>query len=101
VADRFVVANGTGADSEGALLALDGTKTSAGGAGLLSAEAVRLLFQESAEGAFGQASGSGASNLLHRVEIDLGARAFLTEGVTGNYFAPALGQLTDFLKVFR
>ena len=100
VADRLVVVNGTGADREGAFLALDGTKASAGGAGLLSAEAMRLLFQESAEGAFGQASGSHAGDLLHRVEIDFGARPILTEGVTGNYFSPALGQFTDFLEVF-
>lgn len=100
MADRLVVVNGTGADREGAFLALDGTKASAGGAGLLSAEAMRLLFQESAEGAFGQASGSHAGDLLHRVEIDFGARPILTEGVTGNYFSPALGQFTDFLEVF-
>ena len=92
------MANRTGADDEGTLFALDRAKMPAGGTGLLGAEAVGLLFQKRGEGSFGQASGSGPCDLLHRVEIDLGAWTILTEGVPGDDFAPASSQVTDFLE---
>ena len=94
------MANRPGADDEGTLFALDGAKMPAGGTGLLGAEAVGLLFQKRGESPFGHASGGGPRDLLHRVEIDLGARAFLTESVPGNDFAPSGSQFTDFLEVF-
>ena len=72
----------------------------AGGTGLLGAEAVGLLFPKRGEGSFGQASSSGPCDLLHSIEIDLGAWTVLTKGVPGDDFAPASSQVTDFLEVF-
>ncbi len=80
---------------------MDGAKASAAGTGLLGAQLVGLVFQQRREGSFGQAGGGGASNLLHRVQIDLQAGPGLAEGVPGNNFAPTRSQVTDFLEVLR
>jgi hypothetical protein len=59
------------------------------------------LFQEGSQGAFGQASGGGAGELLHGVEVGVQARAGVAEGAAGNDFAPAGGEVADFLEEFR
>jgi hypothetical protein len=88
------------AEGERSLLSIHSTESSASGTGLLGAKQVGLLFQQSGESPFGQASRSGGSDLLHDVEIDIGARPSHTEGVPGNNFAPLGRQFTDFLEGF-
>jgi hypothetical protein len=66
---------------------------------LLGSQGVGLLLQQDGEGAFGQASGGDAGNVLHSLEIDLRARACVAEGVAGNDFAPLGGAVMDGLEV--
>lgn len=65
------------------------------------AEGLRLLFQESGESAFGQARGRGPGELFHGGEVGVQSGAVVAEGPSGNDFAPAGGQVTDFLEEFR
>jgi hypothetical protein len=58
-----------------------------------------LLLHQGGQGALGQASGGGRGDLLHRIQIDIGSRPGVTEGMTGNDLAPASSQLPDFLEV--
>jgi hypothetical protein len=67
----------------------------------LFAEGLRLLFQEGGEGAFGQASGRGTGELFHGSEVGVQSRAVVAEGPSGNDFAPAGCQVTDFLEEIR
>jgi hypothetical protein len=60
-----------------------------------------LLLKAGGESALGQAQGGGQGDLLHGVEVDVEAGAALAEGAFGDDFAPAGGQLTDFLEGFR
>jgi hypothetical protein len=57
-----------------------------------------VLFQESGEGALGQTSSSGVGELLHGVKVGVQAGAGVAESAAGNDFAPASGQVTDFLE---
>jgi len=84
---------------EGAVLAPDPAEASAAGTGLLAAESLRLLFQQGGQGPFRQAGGGSGGDLLHAVEIDIEARAGVPEGMPGNNFAPAGGEVTDFLEL--
>jgi len=59
------------------------------------------LFQQSGEGTFGEAGGRGAGQSLHGVEIGVQAGAGVAEGAAGDDFAPAGGQVADFLEEFR
>ena len=101
MAQRFALGERAGADVQGPLGASDGAGAPAVGAGLLGAEPLGLLFQQGGEGALGQAGGGGRGDLLHGVQIDLGPRAGLAEGVPGHDFAPARSQVTDFLEFLR
>jgi hypothetical protein len=65
------------------------------------AEGLRLLFQEGAEGAFGEAGRGGVGELLHGLEVGVEAGACVAEGVAGDDFAPASGEFTDFLEECR
>jgi hypothetical protein len=64
------------------------------------AEGLGLLFQEGAEGALGEAGRGGAGELLHSVEVGVQAGASVAEGPAGDDFAPAGGEVTDFLEEF-
>ncbi|MFL5513280.1 MAG: hypothetical protein ACJ8CN_12725 [Gemmatimonadales bacterium] len=64
------------------------------------AQRLRLLFQEGGQGTFGQAGGSGAGQLLHGLEVGVQSRAVVAEGASGNDFAPASGEVADFLEEF-
>jgi hypothetical protein len=88
-------------DIQGPVLAFHRTKLFAGGAGVLGAERLGLLFQEGGEGPFGQAGSRGRGDLLHGLEIDIQARAGLAEGTTGNDFPPLGSEFTDFLELLR
>jgi hypothetical protein len=68
---------------------------------LLGAEQQGLLFQQGGESPFGQTRRRCGSDLLHGVEIDIGAGTSYTEGMPGNNFAPLGRQFTDFLEGFR
>jgi hypothetical protein len=78
----------------------NGTGGAAVRAGNPFPERLGLLFQEGGQGAFGQAGGSGAGELLHGLEVGVQSRAVVTEGATGNDFAPAGSEVTDFLEEF-
>ena len=97
--DRLALGQGAVAAGQGALGAANRARMSAVGAGLFGPEGLRLLLQKSGEGPFGQSGGGGAGDLLHGVEIDLGARAVRAEGMAGDDLAPASGQFTDFAEV--
>jgi hypothetical protein len=71
------------------------------GAGLLRGQGVGLLAEQNREGTFADTSGRGAGDVLHGLEIDLGAGSGIAEGASGDDFAPLGGEVTDFLKVFR
>jgi hypothetical protein len=98
VADRFALLQGGALHLEGAGLTADDTGASARGTGLLFSQGVGLLFQESLQGAFGETGGGGAGDLLHGVEIDIESRPVVAKGASGDDFAPAGGEVTEFLK---
>src|SRR5262249_58644050 len=85
---------------QGSVLAPNRAGAATVGAGLLGAQPLGLLFDQGGEGSFGEASGSRRSDLLHRVQIDIGAWAGVAESVAGNDLAPAGSQSTDLLEVF-
>jgi hypothetical protein len=102
VAHRLVVRDGLPAlDMHGAGFVADGTKLATGGAGLLVAQGVGLLFQEGSQGAFGQSAGSLPGDLLQGGEVGVQAGAVGPEGVSGHDFAPLGSQVTEFAEVFR
>jgi hypothetical protein len=100
VTDRLALGERAGAHGQGSVLASDRAEASAVGTGLLGAQPLGLLFQQGGQGPFGQAGGGGGGDLLHRVQIDVGAWAGVAEGVTGHDLAPAGGQFTEFPEVF-
>jgi hypothetical protein len=57
------------------------------------------LLHQGGQGALSQAGGRGGGDLLHRVQIDVGARPGLAEGLAGDDLAPAGRELTDLLEV--
>jgi hypothetical protein len=59
------------------------------------------LFQEGGEGALGEAGRGGAGQLLHDLEVGVQAGAAVAEAAAGNDFAPAGGEVADFLEEFR
>jgi hypothetical protein len=101
VAQRLALGERAGADVQGALGAADGTEASAVGARSLGAEQLGLLFHQGSEGVFREAGGGGRGDLLHGVEVDVGARPGLAEGVPGHDLAPARGQVPDLLELVR
>jgi hypothetical protein len=100
MSDGFVGGNGAAGPVQGAWLAGDGTEGAALGAGKLLAKGLGLLFQERGQGAFGQAISGGLGDLFHGVEIGVESGSLVTEGATCDDFAPALGEVTDFLEEF-
>jgi two-component system, NtrC family, sensor histidine kinase HydH len=60
-----------------------------------------LLLQQRGEGALGEAGRRGAGELLHGLEVGVQAGAAVAEGAAGDNFAPAGGQIADFLEEFR
>src|SRR5262249_37321753 len=98
---RLALGNGAAGPVQGAGLAVDGTGGAAVGAGGLFAQGLRLLFQQGSQGALGEASRSGAGQLLHGLEVGVQAGAALAEGASGNDFASAGGQVAEFLEEFR
>jgi hypothetical protein len=59
------------------------------------------LFQQGGQGTLGEAGRSGAGELLHGLEVGVQARAGVAEGAAGDDFAPAGGEIADFLEEFR
>jgi hypothetical protein len=86
------------ADLHGPALVADGAKPATGRAGLGIAEALGLPGGGLLQGAGRQATGSGDGDPFHGGEIDVEARAVVTEGVPGNDLAPPVGQVVDFLE---
>jgi hypothetical protein len=68
---------------------------SAGRAGLLCGQLLRLLERGLFEGTLGQAGSGSGGDLLHAVQIDVEARTLLAESAADNDFAPLLGQGVD------
>jgi hypothetical protein len=67
----------------------------------LGTEGLGVLFQEGGEGALGQAGGGGVGELLQGLEVGVQAGAGVAEGAAGDDFAPAGGEVTDFLEELR
>jgi len=59
-----------------------------------------LLLQASPQGALRQSGGSGAGDLLHRVEVHIQAGSLVSEGAPGDDFAPTGGEVADLLEQF-
>src|SRR4051794_9981196 len=98
VAERFALLQLGALYLERAFLSAEGTRASAVGTGLLLAQGVGLLFEEGLQGALGESGGSGAGDLLHGIEIDIEPRPVLAKGASGNDFAPAGGEVMEFLQ---
>ena len=64
-------------EGQGAWFAVERAKATTGGARLLVTEGLGLQFQEGGEGSLGQAVGGRLGDLLHGVEVNVGARASL------------------------
>jgi hypothetical protein len=86
-------------EGQGPVRAANRAGPAAVGAGLLRSQGVGLLAEQDGEGAFGEAGGGGAGDILHGLEIDLRARAGVTEGAAGNDCAPVSSEVADFLEV--
>lgn len=71
------------------------------GAGVLHSQSVCLALQQDREGAFREARGGSAGNLLHGLEIDTGTRPRIPEDAAGDDLAPLGGKVSDGLKILR
>jgi hypothetical protein len=58
------------------------------------------LFQEGGEGAGSEAGRGGLGHLPHGLEVGVQAGALVAEGAAGDDFAPAGGEVADFLEEF-
>jgi hypothetical protein len=93
MANRLVQGDlGAPFDREGAVLALDRTGPSAIRAGVEVPQSSGLLVEQNAEGALGQAGGSGGGDLLHGGEVE-GAR--LRTKASSDDFAPLDSERAD------
>ena len=98
MSDGFVGGDAATGPVQGAWLAADGTQGAAVGTGQFLAERLSLLFQECGQSSFGQSVGGGLSNLFHGVEIGVESGSGVAEGASCDDFAPAFGEVTDFLE---
>lgn len=101
VADRFVGGHAAAGELQGAGFAGQGTEGTTVGTGNLFAERLGLLFQQGGQGPFGQAGGGGAGELLHGLEVGVQPRTVVAESTSGHNFAPAGGEVVDFVEEFR
>ena len=69
----------------------------AAGARVVGGEGLGLLLQEGGEGALGQAAGGGG-DLFEGEQIDIEARAVITEGAACDNLAPLCRQVADRLE---
>ncbi len=79
---------------------MNGTEGAAVRTGRLFAEGLGLLFQQEGEGALGEAGRGGTGQLLQGLEVGVQAGATIAEGAAGDDFAPASGEVADFLEEF-
>jgi hypothetical protein len=98
VGQRFALRYLDAAKGQQSFLAMDGAGASAVGTRVLGAEQLGLLLEQGGEGSFGQAGGSDSSDLLHGIQIDIGAGSGIAEGMAGNNFTPLGSEVTDFLE---
>ncbi len=100
MADRFALRDGPAGQVQGPGFALQGTGAAAVRAGGLFAQGLGVLFQQGRQGTLGEAGGGGARKLFHGLEIGIEAGTAVAAGPAGHDFAPAGGQVTDFLEEF-
>ena len=100
VANRFALLQLAALHVKGAILAAEGTMPSTLGTGLLFPQGNGLLFEKGLQGSFGESRRRRAGELLHGIEIDIEAGAFVAEGTAGDNFAPLSGEGSEFLKLF-
>jgi hypothetical protein len=99
VAQRLAVAQLAAVKGQEPVLAANRAGPAAVGTRLLRSQRVGLLAEQDREGPFGDAGSSGAGDVLHRLEIDLGSRPGVAEGTAGDDFTPVGGKVMDFLEV--
>src|SRR5262245_13825518 len=100
VTARLVESDLAAFDGQGAFLEANSAEVAALWAGLDLSKGLRLLLCQGAEGAFNQAASGSLCNLLHDLKVDVAAWSRLAEDAAGYDFAPASGQVVDFLELF-
>jgi hypothetical protein len=101
VSKRFALLQLNALHLERAWLSAKRAKPSAVGTGLLLAQGVGLLFEESLQGTLGEASGGGEGDLLQSRQIDIESGALVAEGASGDNFAPLGSEAAEFLDFVR
>lgn len=98
---RFVVVEGA-ADPHGdlAILALEGTKPLAGGAGLCGAELLGLMLGGNFERPGQQRLHGRHGDIFHLGQIDIQTRTLLAPLLSHDDFSPSLGEVLDVAEVF-
>jgi hypothetical protein len=101
VANGFALLQLSALNLERAVLAAEGTRSSAFGTRLLLTQGVGLLFKQGLQGALGEPSGGGVGDLLHGIEIDIESGPIVVKGASGNDFAPPSGEAAEFMQFLR
>ena len=101
MADRLVIGDRGTADLQGSGAGLHGASLSTGRTGLRLAEFLALLAQRGFQGALGESAGGVDGGLLQGVEIGVEVGAVVAEGMAGDDFSPAVGQVVEFGVVGR
>jgi hypothetical protein len=100
VANRFALLQLCALNVKDAFLAAEDTRSSALGTGLLLAQSGSLFFEKGLQGALGESHGGGVGELLHGLKIDVKSGSVVTEGASGDDFAPLGSEALEFLELF-
>src|SRR5258708_27602197 len=101
MSDWFAVAQRTATRRQGAWLLMDRARPLALGARELLRQRLGLLFQEGGGRTFGQTTGGGDGDLFQGGEVGVETGTNVPEDAMGHNLAPAGGQVTEFLELFR
>ena len=96
--DRFVVREGASPTIQGTVFVGHGTKLLTGRTRLVLREGLRLLFEQSREGALKQSLSGSLSDLLEGEQIEIQGWALIAKSPAGDDFAPLGGKITEILE---
>jgi hypothetical protein len=99
VANGFALLQLCALNMKGTFLAAEQTEASALGTGLLLAQGGSLLFEKALQRSLSESSGGGAGELLHGLQIDVKTGTLVTEGASGDDFAPLGSESLEFLEL--